>query len=165
LHPGATAPSRRYPPERFAHAARQLAIDHGARILLTGNGAEVELAATIAQAIGPAACNLAGQLTLPELAALIESADLLICNNSGPAHIAACVGTPVVDLYAQTNPQHTPWQVSSRVLFEDVPCRNCFKSVCPQSHHRCLQGVDSSRVVDAATELLASREQRTRRAA
>jgi ADP-heptose:LPS heptosyltransferase len=79
---------------------------------------------------------------------------VLITNNSGPAHLAAAVATPVVDLYALTNPQHTPWLVPARVLNHDVPCRNCLKSVCPQGHHDCLRRVAPERVADAAMELL-----------
>jgi ADP-heptose:LPS heptosyltransferase len=96
-------------------------------------------------------------LSLAELGALIGEADLLISNNTGPAHIAAALGTPVVDLYALTNPQHTPWEVKSRVLFHDVPCRNCYKSVCPAGHHDCLRRVEPERVVQAARELLEAR--------
>src|SRR5205085_708073 len=104
---------------------------------------------------GAGACSLAGRLGLPQLAATIELAPLLISNNTGPVHIAAALGTPVVDLYALTNPQHTPWQVPSRVLSHDVPCRNCYKSVCPLGHHDCLRGVPPEAVVTAARELLA----------
>jgi ADP-heptose:LPS heptosyltransferase len=68
--------------------------------------------------------------------------------------VAAAVGTPVVGLYALTNPQHTPWNVRSRVLFQDVPCRFCFKSSCPAGHHECLAGVEPERVVEAVLELL-----------
>jgi ADP-heptose:LPS heptosyltransferase len=68
--------------------------------------------------------------------------------------LVAAVGTPVVDLYALTNPQHTPWQVESRVLYHDVPCRNCYKSVCPQGHHDCLRRVAPETVASAAVELL-----------
>ena len=68
------------------------------------------------------------------------------------------MGTPVVNLYALTNPQHTPWQVSQRVLFHDVPCRFCYRSVCPQGHHACLRGVDPAAVAQAATALLARRD-------
>jgi ADP-heptose:LPS heptosyltransferase len=60
----------------------------------------------------------------------------------------------VVDLYALTNPQHTPWNVRSRVLFQDVPCRFCFKSTCPAGHHQCLAGVAPERVVEAVLGLL-----------
>jgi len=61
----------------------------------------------------------------------------------------------VVDLYALTNPQHTPWQVPSRVLYHDVPCKYCYRSVCPQGHHACLAQVAPARVAAAARELLA----------
>jgi ADP-heptose:LPS heptosyltransferase len=69
--------------------------------------------------------------------------------------VAAAVGTPVVDLYALTNPQHTPWGVPSRVLFHDVPCRFCLKSVCPAGHHNCLRLVAPERLVAAVLDLLA----------
>jgi ADP-heptose:LPS heptosyltransferase len=82
---------------------------------------------------------------------------VLICNNSGPAHIAAALDTPVVVLYALTNPQHTPWQVASRVLNHDVPCRNCLRSVCPQGHHACLLRVEPEAVAHAALELFDAR--------
>ncbi len=78
-------------------------------------------------------------------------------NNTGPVHVAAAVGTPVVDLYALTNPQHTPWQVPNRVLNYDVPCKYCYKSVCPMGHHNCLQLVTPQSVVQAALELLHAR--------
>jgi len=155
VHPGASAPSRRYPPEQLAAAAAALARELGARVVVTGGAEERELAAQVAAGIGKEAAPLAGALSLAELAALVALAPLLICNNSGPAHIAAAVGTPVVDLYALTNPQHTPWQTPSRVLSHDVPCRNCRKSVCPLGHHDCLRLVQPAEVVEAARALLA----------
>ena len=79
---------------------------------------------------------------------------MLISNNTGPFHIAAAVGTPVVDLYALTNPQHTPWMVASRVLYQDVPCKFCYKSICPEGHHHCLSLVAPETVVQAASELM-----------
>ncbi len=151
VHPGATAASRRYPPESYASALDML----GCEVVFTGDATEVELVEALRARLGVPSRSLAGRLGLAELGALIEEADLLICNNTGPAHIAAAVGTPVVDLYALTNPQHTPWLVESRVLFHDVPCRNCYKSVCPVGHHDCLRRVAPERVAAAARELLA----------
>jgi lipopolysaccharide heptosyltransferase II len=151
LHPGATAASRRYPPERFVEVAQQLA-ELGYRAILTGSSDERELVESIRRPVR-GSVSLAGRLSLGELAALIESAPLLITNNTGPAHLAAGVGTPIVDLYALTNPQHTPWQVRSRVLSCAVPCGPCFRSVCPEEHHPCLRGVRSAEVVTAALEL------------
>jgi ADP-heptose:LPS heptosyltransferase len=77
----------------------------------------------------------------------------VLSNNTSAVHLASALGTPVVDLYAQTNPQHTPWNVPHRVLFHPVECRNCFKSVCPEGHHDCLMKVPPKAVVEAVLEL------------
>ena len=154
VHPGASAASRRYPPESFARAIELLSLQMGCEAVFTGDSAEADLVEGVRKRMSVRSHSLAGRLGLPELGALIADADLLVCNNTGPAHIAAAVGTPVVDLYALTNPQHTPWQVMSRVLNHDVPCRNCYKSVCPAGHHECLRGVPPEAVAAAAVELL-----------
>jgi lipopolysaccharide heptosyltransferase II len=154
VHPGATAASRRYPPDRFGAAVRQIARATGAAALVTGDGSERDLVDEVCRSAGGAVHPLAGSLSLADMAALVDAAPLLITNNTGPAHMAAALGTPVVDLYALTNPQHTPWQVPSRVLSHDVPCRNCFKSVCPAGHHACLLGISPADVALAALELL-----------
>jgi lipopolysaccharide heptosyltransferase II len=155
IHPGASAPSRRYPPERFAEVARKLALDHHHEIVFTGSTEEQELVTRIQRKMAADSISLAGRLELDELAALISDAQLLISNNTGPVHVAAALNTPVVDLYALTNPQHTPWGVPNRVLFHDVPCKFCYKSVCPEGHHNCLRLVNPDDVVMAAIDLLA----------
>jgi lipopolysaccharide heptosyltransferase II len=154
VHPGASAPSRRYPAGRFAEVARQLATVHGCDVVFTGSEGERDLVDQVRRAMGAPSASLAGALPFGELAALIAEARLLVSNNTGPVHVAAAVGTPVVDLYALTNPQHTPWRVESRVLFHDVPCRYCYKSICPEGHHDCLQRVRPADVVAAACDLL-----------
>ncbi|MFQ4144073.1 lipopolysaccharide heptosyltransferase II [Chlorogloeopsis sp. ULAP02] len=177
IHPGATAASRRYPPEKFALVARTLLLDMGMQVVFTGTESEQELVAEIEKAMmatdaiakgfcqkiavnndlsvkSAAVHSLVGCLNLSELAALLQLSSLLISNNTGPVHIAAAVGTPVVDLYALTNPQHTPWGIPNRVLFHDVPCKYCYKSICPEGHHQCLSLVTPESVVDAACELL-----------
>jgi lipopolysaccharide heptosyltransferase II len=154
VHPGATATSRRYPAEKFVTAIAQLQGRQNMQIILTGSNAEKELVSSIKSQLNDFTYDLAGRLDLPQLCALIEHASLLISNNTGPAHIAAAVGTPVVDLYALTNPQHTPWLVPSRVLSYDVPCKYCYKSVCPQGHGECLSKIKPEAVVAAAMELL-----------
>ena len=154
VHPGASAASRRYPAERFGVAAQAVVDETGCQVVFTGGGDEaalIELAQSRLQVPG---VSLAGQLTLGELAALIAGAQVIVCNNSGPVHIAAAIGTPVAVLYALTNPQHTPWKVAARVLNHDVPCRNCLKSVCPQQHHDCLERVEPDAVAHAALDLI-----------
>jgi lipopolysaccharide heptosyltransferase II len=154
IHPGASAPSRRYPPEGFAAAARTLA-GRGWQVVFVGSAEETGLVEGIRRTMAVASHALPGRLGLAELAAVLSAAPMLVANNSGPAHVAAAVGTPVVDLYALTNPQHTPWGVPHRVLNRDVPCRDCFKSVCPAGHHACLRGVSPDEIVSAVEELAA----------
>jgi lipopolysaccharide heptosyltransferase II len=152
VHPGATAPSRRYPAESFAEAASRL-VAAGFGVVFTGSADEADLIESIRAGVRARTVSLAGRLDLAELAAVIELAPVFLTNNTGPAHVAAAVCTPVVDLYALTNPQHAPWRVPSRVLFHDVPCRNCFSSVCREGHHRCLRGVSDSEVAAAVVDL------------
>lgn len=154
IHPGVSAPSRQYRPAGFAEAARQLVIRFGLQVVFTGSQAESGLVRHIQEQMQAPSASLAGRLSLPELAGVLSRAGLLLANNTGPVHLAAAVNTPVVDLYALTNPQHTPWGVPSRVLFQDVPCKFCYKSICPQGHHACLEGVSPAQVVNAVLELL-----------
>lgn len=154
VHPGASAPSRRYPADRFGEAARLLVERPGVQIVFTGGVDETHLVEQARARVPGRGASLAGGLSLGELGAVIDGAAVIVTNNSGPAHIAAALGTPVVDLYALTNPQHTPWRVLSRVLNHDVPCRNCAKSVCPERHHDCLRRVPPLAVAAAARELM-----------
>jgi lipopolysaccharide heptosyltransferase II len=158
VHPGSTAPSRRYPPENFAIMAKRLASIHKLQILFTGTRPEMDLIESIREKMQVDSFSLAGGLALDELAALISRAPLLISNNTGPVHMAAALDTPVVDLYALTNPQHTPWMVPHRTLYHDVPCKYCYKSICPMGHHHCLRLVTPETAVQAALELLAERQ-------
>jgi lipopolysaccharide heptosyltransferase II len=119
LHAGVSEEKRRYPASDYIAACRTL-IRQGYKIVLTGNDSERDYVSNIAQSLGGAAVNIAGELTVGELIALIAAAPVLISNNTSPVHIAAAVGTPVVVLYAMTNPQHTPWKVASRVLYFEV---------------------------------------------
>jgi ADP-heptose:LPS heptosyltransferase len=159
-HPGATAPSRRYPPELFAEAARLLALECAEQVVFSGSAGERELVDEIRHAMVEPSFTVAGVLDLAELVALLAEAPLLVSNNTGPVHIAAATGTPVVDIYALTNPQHTPWRVPSRVLSHDVPCRYCYRSVCPQGHHDCLRLVTPESVARAAGDLLSARSEK-----
>ncbi|CAH2796063.1 MAG: ADP-heptose--lipooligosaccharide heptosyltransferase II [uncultured Caballeronia sp.] len=152
VHPGASAESRRYPAERFAQAIEHLGEQLQWPMLVTGSRGENALCREACGA-SPHAIDLSSALEFGELAALIQRARLLISNNSGPVHLASALGTPVVDLYALTNPQHMPWQTLHRVLSHDVPCRWCYRSVCPEDHHACLRGVGVEQVVAAALEL------------
>jgi len=153
IAPGASAPSRRYPAAGFASIARALVADHGWRVVVTGTAEERPLVDEVAAGLGPNALALAGSLNVGELAALLAVAPVVVANNSGTAHLAAAVGTPVVEAYALTNLQHAPWGVTSRVLAHDVPCKGCRKSICPLGHGACLTRLDPALLVAAALDL------------
>jgi lipopolysaccharide heptosyltransferase II len=154
LHPGAGAAARRYPAAHWAQAIALLSAATEVPLVLAGGVADVDLVEEIRRRAGVPLPTLAGRLGLGELGAALRMAAVAVTNNSGPAHIAAALGTPLVALYALTNPQHTPWGTRSRVLFHDVACRFCFKSTCPERHHDCLAGVTPERVVEAVLDLL-----------
>lgn len=159
IHPGCTMPARTYPWELFAAMTELLVQQLDALVVLTGVASEQELVgrihSQIRPALRPSVLPLAGALPFAVFCALVEAADLTITNNTGPMHIAAAVKTPVVALFALTNPpeQWGPWQVPHRQLFHDVPCRICYSRVCPYGHE-CLRLVTPAQVVAAAQELL-----------
>jgi lipopolysaccharide heptosyltransferase II len=156
IHPGATAPSRRYPVRQFAAAANELC-RRGFQIVITGSPDESSLVNELQADLHTPGISLAGRLTLGQLAALLERSPLLLTNNTGPAHLAAALQTPVVDLYALTNPQHAPWGVNHRILSYDVPCKYCFKSSCPEGHHDCLQRIPPEDVASAVLDVYRER--------
>ncbi len=158
LHPGGSEQRRLYGTQNFVEAARLLRAERKVGIIVTGSTAEAALTEELAAAIGPGAVSLGGKTTVGELAALISLAPVLITNNTSAVHLAAAVGTPVVDIYARTNPQHTPWMVPSRVLYFDVPCRECERGVCGKTDHPPMQTVAPDEVARATLSLLDTRK-------
>ena len=152
-------PARTYPWELYAEVADLLVEQLGATVALTGAESERDLVERLYRRVRPAnrrkTLALAGRLPFAEFCALIEAADLTITNNTGPMHIAAATKTPVVALFALTNPpeQWRPWRVPHRLLNHDVPCRICYSRVCPYGHE-CLRMVAPGMVLEAASELL-----------
>ncbi|WNB86248.1 glycosyltransferase family 9 protein [Cellulomonas sp. ATA003] len=105
LHPGAASGSRRWPVERFAAVARRLVAD-GARVVVTGGPAERDLAAAVVVGLPPdRARSTAGELDLPGLAALVAGTRLVVCGDTGVAHVATAVRTPSVLLFGPTPPR------------------------------------------------------------
>jgi ADP-heptose:LPS heptosyltransferase len=153
-------PARTYPDEMYSEVIERLVRRLGATVAVTGAPDECELVARVCERldadIRDAVVSLAGELPFPTFCALIEAADLTITNNTGPMHISAALKTPVIALFALTNPpeQWGPWHVPHRQLFHDVPCRICYSRVCPYGHE-CLRLVTPAMVVEAAAELLA----------
>jgi ADP-heptose:LPS heptosyltransferase len=152
VHPGASVPARAWPADRWAESVRALA-DEGRRVIVTGSTAETKLTRSVAAGIG---IDLGGRTTLAELAGVLAAADAVVVANTGPAHLAAAVGTPVVSLFAPTVPavRWAPYAVP-RVLLgdQDAPCRGSRATVCPVPGHPCLSGITAQEVVAAVDKL------------
>jgi ADP-heptose:LPS heptosyltransferase len=154
VHPGCSMPARTYSWERYADVCNEAVRQLGATVVLTGAESEREMVARIATRAERDPICLAGELSFPLFCALIEAAHAVITNNTGPMHIASALKTPVVALFALTNPpeQWAPWHVPHRQLYREVPCRLCYSKICPRGHE-CL-AVGAGVVVAAAADLL-----------
>jgi lipopolysaccharide heptosyltransferase II len=116
LHAGVSEKKRQYPEEYWVDIAKNLINDTGCNILFTGSNSERNLTDRLQQAVGAGSYSVAGLLALDEFIYVIKTAPLVVSVNTSTVHIAAAMCTPVVVLYAQTNPQHTPWMVPHKVL-------------------------------------------------
>ncbi len=154
VHPGASVPARAPSPPDAAGIVAEL-VRRGRRVVVTGGPAERELTAAVAATGG--GLDLGGRTDLPALAAVLEAASCVVVGNTGPAHLAAAVGTPVVSLFAPVVPveRWRPWGVPSRLLGDQgAPCRGSGARDCPVPGHPCLS-LPPSAVADAVDELVA----------
>jgi ADP-heptose:LPS heptosyltransferase len=152
VHPGASVPARAPSPE-WAAAVLQSLHDAGSRVVVTGGPAERALTAQVAGDVG---LDLGGATDLAGLADVLDRASCVVVVNTGPAHLAAAVGTPVVSLFAPVVPAERwrPWQVPHVLLGEQsAACALTRAKHCPVPDHPCLNDVPVRRVVDAVREL------------
>jgi ADP-heptose:LPS heptosyltransferase len=120
FHPGVSEEKRMYPVQRWITLGK-LAAYNGLPILLTGTAKESALTGAIAAGIGDNAIDMAGQFTTGEFIALADGAAAIVSVNTATIHIAAARQTPLIVLYALTNPQHTPWKVCGKIFPWNVP--------------------------------------------
>jgi ADP-heptose:LPS heptosyltransferase len=162
VHPGTAAPARAYPTDSWCEVVALLT-GHGWHALVTGTAEEAELTARVAAAaqIPGHVRNCAGLFDLPALAATLRRAAAVIVANTGPAHLAAAVGTPVVSLFAPVVPvsRWLPHGVPVvRLGDQDAPCRDTRARTCPVPGHPCLASVRPAEVVAAVESLAGQRE-------
>lgn len=153
LHPGASAPARAWSPERCAEAVELLA-DAGHRVVVTGGPDETGLTRKVS---GDTAVDLGGKTDPRTLAGVLRTADVVVCGNTGPTHLAAAVGTPVVSLFAPVVPAErwAPYGVPSVLLGDqNAPCADTRARHCPVPGHPCLDEVTAQDVVAAVQKLL-----------
>jgi heptosyltransferase-2 len=155
LNPGAAFGSaKRWLPERYAALADRLAERHGVQVAILGSAAERPLAEVIASAMRTPARILSGETRLTELVGVLASLRLLITNDSGPMHVAAALGVPLVAIFGPTDWSETaPVGRACRLVREPVECSPCKRRECPIDQ-RCMTRVTVERVLAAAEELL-----------
>lgn len=160
LNPGAEyGPAKRWPAERFIAAANGIQKQTNCVWLIFGGKNDSTTAAQIESAIGnrQSAINVAGQTSLRELMALLKLCRALLTNDTGPMHVAAALGTPVVALFGSTSPELTgpglPGDPRHRLLKSDAPCSPCFLRECPIDF-RCMTGISVERVAAAVVDTL-----------
>jgi ADP-heptose:LPS heptosyltransferase len=159
VHPGASVPARAWWPERAAGLVDAL-VDRGWCVAVTGAPSEAGMTAAVAGP--PRACvvDLGGTTDLAGLATVLDGASVVVVGNTGPAHLAAAVGTPVASIFAPVVPaaRWRPWGVPVAVLGDQgVPCAGCRARVCPIPGQPCLAPVTVEAVLTAVEQLAAPR--------
>ncbi|GHD90754.1 glycosyltransferase family 9 protein [Streptomyces naganishii] len=153
VHPGASVPARAWSPGRCAQAVRELTAA-GHRVVVTGGRGERDLTARVAGAHG---LDLGGRTGAPELAGVLAGARAVVTGNTGPAHLAAAVGTPVVSLFAPVVPAERwrPYGVPYVLLGDQkAPCADSRARNCPVPGHPCLESVTAHDVLAAVEKVM-----------
>ncbi|HOX02290.1 MAG TPA: lipopolysaccharide heptosyltransferase II [Candidatus Paceibacterota bacterium] len=166
LNPGAEyGPAKRWPVDRFVDTVRRVSARARVHWLLFGGGSDRAACEEIAGAVeasdaggsSPAIANLAGRTSLRDLCVLLGACRALLTNDTGPMHVAAAVGTPVVVPFGSTSPAFTgpglPGDPRHRLLRSAAPCAPCFRPTCPIDS-RCLREIAAESAAAALLDLL-----------
>lgn len=147
-------PAKRWLPERFAEVAQRVSKEVNCRWLLFGGPGDVAIAGQIENDLrGLNVTNVAGKTTLLELCELTRFCRLLLTNDTGPMHLAAAVGTPLVAIFGSTSEELTgPLGVHSMVVSAQVECTPCFLRECPIDF-RCMNSITVEQVTGAVLKL------------
>lgn len=155
MAPGANWSFRRWPAERFGRLAAVVRERHGVASIVTGSDSDVPLAEAVVSASRGAAVSLAGLTDLRGLAAVAAGARAFVGNDSGPLHIAASQGTPVVALFGPNTPaRFAPRGAPSRVLWARTPCSPCDQKRCRRPDDPCMEAISVEEAAAALAELL-----------
>ena len=158
INPGGDRANRRWAPERYAAVGNRIAAALAARIFIFGGPGEEHIANAIQKQISSEVVNLAGKLSISDLAYFISRLDLLITNDSGPMHMAAAARTPVAAIFGPEDPLLMGPYTSPdlyRVIHKPLPCRPCQKDHCARP--LCLEAITPDEVFTAALELIKER--------
>jgi len=155
LAPGAAWPFRRWPAERFIGLAKWLQESYGANIVILAASNEIALARRIEAGLSPArTLNLAGRTTILQMAAVLKHCRLFIGNDSGPMHVAAGVGVPVVSFFGPGEYERfRPWGIPYEPIRLGLPCSPCSQE-CAFNDPRCIRGISLERAKEAVARML-----------
>ncbi|MDD2708817.1 MAG: glycosyltransferase family 9 protein [Verrucomicrobiae bacterium] len=155
IHPGAAHGSaKRWLPDRFVELVRRHP-EH--RWILIGNTAESERNTGLAAQMGGQVENWTGRCDLQHLAELLRHADAVICNDSGPMHLAAAVGAPVAAIFGSTEHRHTgPLGTGHRILHHPMDCSPCYQKECPKNLE-CMRAITVEEIEKALQSILAEK--------
>lgn len=161
VHPAASCPSKVWPNERFAEAADRLVEKFGFRVLVVAGPRDISLAGNLIKHMRHTAINLAGKTSISQLASLLKRCSLFISNDSGPVHIAASLGTPVISIFGRNQKGLSPKRWGplgdrTEVLHKEVGCIECLAHNCVKGF-ACLKAISVDDVVEAAGSILASK--------
>ena len=152
---------KQWEPDKFAEVARRLATERGATIVLTGGPRDRPMVDVVKAQVPPAQLiDVAGEIGLPELAAVLEQLDLLVTGDTGPMHLASAVRTPVVAVFGPSEPvRYAPSGAADRIVRVDLPCSPCNRIRLPPERcvghiPECLTSIPAARVFDAVLSSL-----------
>ena len=146
--------AKRWPAERYAALADRLIDELGAQVLLVGSNAEAAVSREVSGQMRNQPLTLTGQTDLAELVATLSLVDLLVTNDTGPAHIASALGRPTLVIFGPTNPLTTrPFSAFGEIVRKPPDCAPCMLRECPIDH-RCMTAITPADVFERARALL-----------
>lgn len=149
--------TKNWMPDSYGEVCRILRQRSGASVFLFGgkDAAEMAICEKISHWAGAQVQNMAGRTSLVAMGSWLQTMDLVITNDSGPMHMAAALGVPVLALFGPTDANRTgPFGPDHRVLTADADCRPCFNRRCRKEQVVCMQGIAPTTVIDTALEIL-----------
>ena len=145
--------AKRWPAESFAKLSDEL-IEQGKQVLLVGSKDEQDVTSAVTNRMHNSPIVLTGKTTLDELIGILSVSDLVVTNDTGPAHIAASLGRPTLVIFGPTNPLTTrPFSAQAEILRHPPDCAPCMLRDCPIDH-RCMTAITVEEVLDHSLALL-----------
>ncbi|MCM8782737.1 MAG: lipopolysaccharide heptosyltransferase II, partial [Candidatus Omnitrophica bacterium] len=158
IHPSATCPSKRWPPERFAEVADSLIEKYKFKVFIVAGPKDKDISKKVLENMKYKAQDLSGKLSLSQLASFLKRSQLFISNDSGPVHISSAVGTPVISIFGRNQKGLSPLRwgplgKNDRVIHKEVGCIECLAHNCKKGF-LCLKAISVEDVLEAAEDVL-----------